>query len=70
MRKPSPLTWDTSWLIGSAAPSILKVSKSSASGLRDDSGRVCHTMLRDQRAAWLREGRLVRIVPGATAAAD
>jgi bile acid-coenzyme A ligase len=30
MRKPSPLTWDTSWLIGSAAPSILKVSRSSA----------------------------------------
>jgi bile acid-coenzyme A ligase len=39
-------------------------------GLRDDSGRVRRTMLRDRRAAWLREGRLFRIVPGATAAAD
>jgi len=39
-------------------------------GLRDDSGKVRRTLLRDQRAAWLQEGRLFRIVPGTTAAAE
>ena len=34
-------------------------------GLRDDSGKVRRTLLRDERAAWLREGRSFRIMPDA-----
>jgi bile acid-coenzyme A ligase len=30
---------------------------------RDDSGKVRRTMLRDERASWLREGRAFRIMP-------
>jgi bile acid-coenzyme A ligase len=38
---------------------------------RDDSGKVRRTLLRDERAAWLREGRAFRIMPsrGQTVAA-
>jgi bile acid-coenzyme A ligase len=32
-------------------------------GLRDDSGKVRRTLLRDERAAWLRENRAFRIMP-------
>jgi bile acid-coenzyme A ligase len=32
-------------------------------GPRDDSGKVRRTMLRDERAAWLKEGRAFQIVP-------
>jgi bile acid-coenzyme A ligase len=32
-------------------------------GLRDDSGKVRRTLLRDERAAWLKEGRAFRIMP-------
>jgi bile acid-coenzyme A ligase len=32
-------------------------------GPRDDSGKVRRTLLRDERAAWLREGRAFRIMP-------
>jgi len=35
-------------------------------GLRDDSGKVRRTLLRDERAAWLSEGRSFRIMPAAT----
>ena len=31
--------------------------------LRDDSGKVRRTLLRDERAAWLKEGRDFRIIP-------
>src|SRR5216684_1742030 len=34
-----------------------------AVGPRDDSGKVRRTLLRDERAAWLKEGRAFRIVP-------
>ena len=32
-------------------------------GLRDDSGKVRRTLLRDERAAWLEQGRSFRIMP-------
>ena len=32
-------------------------------GPRDDSGKVRRTLLRDERASWLKEGRAFRIVP-------
>jgi bile acid-coenzyme A ligase len=32
-------------------------------GLRDDSGKVRRTLLRDERAAWLKENRGFRILP-------
>jgi len=32
-------------------------------GLRDDSGKVRRTMLRDERAGWLRENRTFRVMP-------
>jgi bile acid-coenzyme A ligase len=32
-------------------------------GLRDDSGKVRRTLLRDERAAWLKENRAFRIMP-------
>jgi bile acid-coenzyme A ligase len=32
-------------------------------GPRDDSGKVRRTLLRDERAAWLKEGRAFRIMP-------
>ena len=32
-------------------------------GLRDDFGKVRRTMLRDERAAWLKEGRAFRLLP-------
>jgi bile acid-coenzyme A ligase len=32
-------------------------------GLRDDSGKVRRTLLRDERAGWLRENRGFRITP-------
>ena len=32
-------------------------------GLRDDSGKVRRTLLRDERAGWLKEDRAFRIVP-------
>jgi bile acid-coenzyme A ligase len=35
--------------------------------LRDDSGKVRRTLLRDQRAAWLKENRAFRIMPPARA---
>ena len=37
-------------------------------GLRDDSGKVRRTLLRDERAAWLRENREFRIMPQRTTA--
>src|SRR5713226_4025344 len=33
------------------------------SGLRDDAGKVRRTLLRDERAVWLKEGRAFRILP-------
>ena len=40
-------------------------------GLRDDSGKVRRTLLRDERAGWLKENRDFRIVPaGARARAE
>ena len=40
-------------------------------GLRDDSGKVRRTLLRDERAAWLKENRAFRIMPArAPAKAD
>ncbi len=30
---------------------------------RDDAGKVRRTLLRDERAAWLKEGRAFRIMP-------
>ena len=36
-------------------------------GLRDDSGKVRRTLLRDERAGWLKENRAFRIMPGARA---
>jgi bile acid-coenzyme A ligase len=39
--------------------------------LRDDSGKVRRTLLRDERAAWLKENRAFRIMPArAPAKAD
>jgi bile acid-coenzyme A ligase len=32
-------------------------------GLRDDSGKVRRTLLRDERAAWIKENRAFRIIP-------
>jgi bile acid-coenzyme A ligase len=32
-------------------------------GLRDDSGKVRRTLLRDERASWLKENRAFRIIP-------
>jgi bile acid-coenzyme A ligase len=32
-------------------------------GLRDDSGKVRRTLLRDERAGWLKENRDFRIMP-------
>ena len=32
-------------------------------GLRDDAGKVRRTLLRDERAAWLKENRAFRIMP-------
>jgi bile acid-coenzyme A ligase len=37
-----------------------------AIGLRDDAGKVRRTLVRDERAAWLREGRAFRIMPQRT----
>jgi len=34
--------------------------------LRDDSGKVRRTLLRDERAAWQKEGREFRIMPART----
>ena len=34
-------------------------------GLRDDSGKVRRTMLRDERAGWLKENRAFRLMPSA-----
>jgi bile acid-coenzyme A ligase len=34
-----------------------------ATGLRDDSGKVRRTLLRDERAAWLKENRAFRLMP-------
>jgi bile acid-coenzyme A ligase len=31
--------------------------------LRDDSGKVRRTLLRDERAGWLRDNRAFRIMP-------
>ncbi len=39
-----------------------------AVGLRDDSGKVRRTLLRDERAAWLRENRPFRLMPARAAA--
>ena len=36
------------------------------SGLRDDAGKVRRTLLRDERAAWLKENRAFRIMPSQT----
>jgi bile acid-coenzyme A ligase len=41
-----------------------------ATGLRDDAGKVRRTLVRDERAAWLREGRAFRIMPQRAAKAD
>jgi bile acid-coenzyme A ligase len=38
-----------------------------SAALRDDSGKVRRTLLRDQRAAWLKENRAFRILPPARA---
>jgi bile acid-coenzyme A ligase len=32
-------------------------------GLRDDSGKVRRTLLRDERASWMKENRAFRIMP-------
>ena len=53
---------------GSAATSIRKVSRSSSVGLRDNSGKVRRTLLRDERATWLKENRAFRIMPARAAA--
>src|SRR6202023_3829928 len=37
-------------------------------GPRDDSGKVRRTLLRDERAAWLKQGRAFRIMPSRVAA--
>jgi bile acid-coenzyme A ligase len=37
-------------------------------GLRDDSGKVRRTLLRDERASWLKENRAFRIMPTRAAA--
>ncbi|CAN7714429.1 AMP-binding protein [Bradyrhizobium sp. LjRoot220] len=37
-------------------------------GLRDDSGKVRRTLLRDERAAWLKQNRAFRILPARAAA--
>jgi bile acid-coenzyme A ligase len=37
-------------------------------GLRDDSGKVRRTLLRDERTGWLKEGRAFRIIPARVAA--
>jgi bile acid-coenzyme A ligase len=37
-------------------------------GLRDDSGKVRRTLLRDERAAWLKENRAFRLMPSRTRA--
>jgi bile acid-coenzyme A ligase len=39
-----------------------------AVGPRDDSGKVRRTLLRDERAAWLKEGRAFRIMPSRASA--
>ena len=71
MRKRSPTAWANSWPTGSAATSIRKVSRSVSVGLRDDSGKVRRTLLRDERAGWLKENRAFRIMPArARAKAD
>src|SRR6202040_4145943 len=41
-----------------------------APGMRDDAGKVRRTLVRDERAAWLREGRAFRIMPQRPAKAD
>jgi bile acid-coenzyme A ligase len=41
-----------------------------ATGLRDDAGKVRRTLVRDERAAWLKEGRAFRIMPQRAAKAD
>jgi bile acid-coenzyme A ligase len=41
-----------------------------AIGLRDDAGKVRRTLVRDERAAWLKEGRAFRIMPQRAAKAD
>ena len=38
--------------------------------LRDDSGKVRRTLLRDERATWLKEGRQFRIMPARAQPAD
>jgi len=35
-------------------------------GLRDDSGKVRSTLIRDERAGWMKENRDFRIVPART----
>ena len=37
-------------------------------GPRDDAGKVRRTLLRDERATWLKEGRAFRIMPSSMAA--
>jgi bile acid-coenzyme A ligase len=39
-------------------------------GLRDDSGKVRRTLLRDERAGWLKENRAFRIIPRVAAKAS
>jgi bile acid-coenzyme A ligase len=39
-----------------------------STGLRDDSGKVRRTLLRDERADWLKENRAFRIIPARAAA--
>ena len=34
-----------------------------STGLRDDSGKVRRTLLRDERASWIKENRAFRIMP-------
>ena len=42
-----------------------------SAGLRDDSGKVRRTLLRDERAGWLKDNRDFRIMPArAPAKAD
>jgi bile acid-coenzyme A ligase len=36
-------------------------------GLRDDSGKVRRTLLRDERAGWLKDNRAFRIMPARAA---
>ena len=63
MRKRSPTAWArflADQLSRYKHPESFEVV---SVGLRDDSGKVRRTLLRDERAAWLKENRTFRIMP-------